>query len=107
MTGDRPVRIGISSCLLGEAVRFDGGHKRDGFLVDRLGPHVEWVPVCPEVEIGLPTPRPALRLVQAAGGGEVRLVTPKTGQDHTAAMTAYARERAEALAGCDLSGYVL
>ncbi|HVW33067.1 MAG TPA: DUF523 domain-containing protein, partial [Acidimicrobiia bacterium] len=67
MTGDRSVRIGISSCLLGEEVRFDGGHKRDSFLVDRLGPHVEWVPVCPEVEVGLPTPRPALRLVGGAG----------------------------------------
>ena len=107
MTSDRPVRIGISSCLLGETVRFDGGHKRDNFLVDRLGAHVEWVAVCPEVEIGLGTPRPALRLVQGAGPGEVRLVTPKTGQDHTAAMSDYARERVEALAGCDLSGYVL
>jgi uncharacterized protein YbgA (DUF1722 family)/uncharacterized protein YbbK (DUF523 family) len=107
MTSDRPVRIGISSCLLGETVRFDGGHKRDNFLVDRLGPHVEWVPVCPEVEVGLGTPRPALRLVQGVRPGEVRLVTPKTGEDHTEAMTAFARERVESLAGCDLSGYVL
>lgn len=108
MTGDRPVRIGISSCLLGQAVRFDGGHKRDGFLVDRLGPHVEWVAVCPEVEVGLPTPRPSLRLVQGGGdGSDLRLVTPKTGEDHTVAMTTYARERVEALAACDLSGYVL
>jgi uncharacterized protein YbgA (DUF1722 family)/uncharacterized protein YbbK (DUF523 family) len=50
MTSDRPVRIGISSCLLGETVRFDGGHKRHAFLVDRLGRHVEFVTVCPEVE---------------------------------------------------------
>jgi uncharacterized protein YbbK (DUF523 family)/uncharacterized protein YbgA (DUF1722 family) len=107
MTGDRPVRIGISSCLLGQTVRFDGGHKRDGFLVDRLGPHVEWVPVCPEVEVGLPTPRPSLRLVQDGGGSDVRRVTPRTGEDHTAAMTAYAREKVEALATCELSGYVL
>ncbi len=107
MTADRPVRIGISSCLLGEPVRFDGGHKRDGFLVDRLGPHVEWVPVCPEVDIGLPTPRPSLRLVQDGAGSHLRLVSPKTGEDHTAAMTTYAREKVEVLAACDLSGYVL
>ncbi|MEK7798135.1 MAG: DUF523 domain-containing protein, partial [Nitrospirota bacterium] len=46
-------RIGISQCLLGDNVRYDGGHKRDSFLIETLGPHVEWVPVCPEVEIGM------------------------------------------------------
>jgi len=107
MTSDRPVRIGISSCLLGETVRFDGGHKRDAFLVDQLGRHVEFVAVCPEVEMGLGTPRPALRLVQGEGDGDVRLVMPKTGDDHTAAMTAYARERVEGLGACDLSGFIL
>jgi uncharacterized protein YbbK (DUF523 family) len=48
-----PIRIGISSCLLGRKVRYDGGHKRDAFLVDTFGRHVEWVPVCPEVEMGM------------------------------------------------------
>jgi len=57
------VRIGISSCLLGERVRFDGGHKRDAFLADMFGRHVEWVPVCPEFEMGLGVPRETLRLV--------------------------------------------
>ncbi len=59
------IRIGISSCLLGQEVRFDGGHKRDPFLTDTLGPQVEWVPVCPEVEMGLGTPRETLRLVRS------------------------------------------
>ena len=58
-----PLRLGISRCLLGEEVRFDGGHKQDNFLTEVLGGHVEWVPVCPEVEAGLGTPREAMRLV--------------------------------------------
>ena len=57
-----PIRLGISACLLGERVRFDGGHKRDPFLVETLGPFVEWVPVCPEVESGMAAPRESLRL---------------------------------------------
>ena len=52
-----PVRILVSACLLGEKVRYDGGHKRDLFLIETLGPHVEWVQVCPEVDCGLPVPR--------------------------------------------------
>jgi uncharacterized protein YbgA (DUF1722 family)/uncharacterized protein YbbK (DUF523 family) len=103
-TGD-PIRIGISSCLLGEEVRFDGGHKRDSFLVDTFGTWVEWVQVCPEVEFGLGTPRETLRLIRDRA--ELRLVTTKTGIDHTVGMTAWARRRAEALAGEDLCGYVL
>ena len=61
------IRVGVSRCLLGEAVRFDGGHKRDRYVTDVLGPHFDWVPVCPEVEIGLPIPRPPIRLVQIDG----------------------------------------
>jgi uncharacterized protein YbbK (DUF523 family) len=100
-----PLRIGVSSCLLGETVRWDGGHKRDRFLTDELGPFVEWVPVCPEVEVGLGTPRPTLRLVRR--GGDVRMIEPKSGSDHTDAMRAYARRRVRALDREDLSGYVL
>jgi Uncharacterized conserved protein len=59
------IRLGISACLLGQEVRFDGGHKRDPFLTDELGKHVEWVPVCPEVEVGMGTPREPLQLVRA------------------------------------------
>jgi uncharacterized protein YbgA (DUF1722 family)/uncharacterized protein YbbK (DUF523 family) len=102
---EKPIRIGISSCLLGEEVRFDGGHKRDSFLADTFGKWVEWVMVCPEVEVGMGTPRETLRLVRDKG--ELRMVTTKTGVDHTGAMQAWARRRAEALAGEDLCGYVL
>jgi uncharacterized protein YbgA (DUF1722 family) len=72
---DRPIRIGISACLLGRKVRFDGGHKQDRFLTDTLGEYFEWVPVCPEVEVGLPTPRPSLRL--QLDGDQIRMVMPK------------------------------
>ena len=100
-----PLRIGISSCLLGQLVRYDGGHKHDRFLTDTLGPFVEWVPVCPEVELGLGTPRESIHLVE--DGGAVRLVGTRSGSDHTEAMRRYARSRVEALAREDLSGYVL
>lgn len=76
-------RIGVSSCLLGEQVRFDGGHKRHRFLADVLDPYVDWVPFCPEVAIGLGTPRETLRLTD---GG--RLVNRSRTADHTAAMAA-------------------
>ena len=100
-----PIRLGISACLLGERVRFDGGHKRDPFLVETLGPFVEWVPVCPEVESGMPAPRESLRLVQA--GRELRLITNKTAQDQTVSMRSYARRRLEELADAELCGFVL
>jgi uncharacterized protein YbbK (DUF523 family)/uncharacterized protein YbgA (DUF1722 family) len=99
------IRLGISACLLGEEVRFDGGHKRDRFLTDVLGKHVEWVPVCPEVEMGLGTPRETLRLVH--NGRRVRMLTTRTGIDHTAGMEGWASKRLRELALEDLSGYVL
>ncbi len=99
------VRIGISACLLGDEVRFDGGHKRDRFLADTLGPHVEWVRVCPEVELGLGVPRETLRLVRVNGG--VRMITTRTNVDHTDAMSAWARRRVNELASMELGGYVL
>jgi uncharacterized protein YbgA (DUF1722 family)/uncharacterized protein YbbK (DUF523 family) len=102
---DRP-RIGISACLLGDQVRFDGGHKRDPFLTDVLAPHVQFVRVCPEVEVGMGTPRETLRLVRAADA-TVRMVTTRTGIDHTAAMAAWSRSRLSELDRADLSGYIL
>jgi uncharacterized protein YbgA (DUF1722 family)/uncharacterized protein YbbK (DUF523 family) len=105
-SGDRaPIRIGISACLLGDQVRFDGGHKRDQFLTDTLGRFVEWIRVCPEVEMGLGTPRETLRLVRV--GGTLRMITTRTGTDHTDAMNAWARRRTAELAEEDLCGYVL
>ena len=88
-------RVGMSSCLLGEEVRFNGGHKRYRFLTDELGPHVDWVPCCPEVSIGLGTPREPIRIT--AGG---RLVNRGGTADHTEAMTALP------LPPGDLDGYV-
>ena len=104
-SGARPIRLGISSCLLGEAVRFDGGHKRDAFLTETFGQFVEWVPVCPEMECGLGAPREAMRLARV--GGALRLLTVKTAVDLTDRMEGYARRRVEQLASEELSGYVL
>jgi uncharacterized protein YbgA (DUF1722 family)/uncharacterized protein YbbK (DUF523 family) len=102
------VRVGISACLLGQEVRYNGGHKRDAFLTDTFGRYVEWVAVCPEVELGMGTPRPPIRLERhERNRGEVRLVMPSTGEDYTDAMRAWAGRRAEDLAALDLDGYVL
>ncbi|HUF24163.1 MAG TPA: DUF523 domain-containing protein [Vicinamibacterales bacterium] len=98
-------RVGISSCLLGQAVRHDGGHKRDESLIADLEPHVEWVPVCPEIEIGLGTPRPPIELQDI--GGAIRLIMPSTGRDLTGVMREYAERKVEALADMRLAGYVL
>ncbi|MYD69131.1 MAG: DUF523 and DUF1722 domain-containing protein [Acidobacteria bacterium] len=106
-TSETPVRIGISTCLLGENVRHDGGHKREAFLVETLGRLVEWVPVCPEVELGLGTPREPIRLVRDAGQADgVRLVS-RSGVRLTGRMRQFARRRIRALAKEDLSGYIL
>ena len=70
------IKLGISSCLLGNPVRYDGGHKLDRFLTDTLGRYVDWLPVCPEVECGLPVPREAMRLV--GDPEDPRLVTFRT-----------------------------
>jgi len=105
MSGDVRVRLGVSSCLLGHPVRFDGGHRRDAFVADTLGPYVEWVPVCPELEAGLGAPRPALRLVKA--GEDVRLVTVHGARDLTDVVRAHAVRRADELARLDLDGFVL
>jgi uncharacterized protein YbgA (DUF1722 family)/uncharacterized protein YbbK (DUF523 family) len=99
------IRLGISTCLLGENVRFDGGHKHDQYLTGTLGSFVEWVSVCPEVEIGLGTPRESLHL---AGDPEApRLVTTKTNQDHTTAMLKFAQAKIEQLKRLQLNGYIL
>jgi uncharacterized protein YbgA (DUF1722 family)/uncharacterized protein YbbK (DUF523 family) len=98
------LRLGISRCLLGDEVRFDGGHKRDSFLTDVFGRYVEWVPVCPEVEAGLGTPREAMRLV--GDPQNPRLVTIKSGTDHTRALETLTKNRIAQLMELDLSGYV-
>jgi uncharacterized protein YbbK (DUF523 family) len=102
---DRP-RIGISACLLGERVRYNGGDKRDAWLVDVLGPAVEWIPVCPEVEAGFGTPREPMELMRDAQGG-IMLVTTVPRSDLTATLRALSERRADELAMLDLDGYVL
>ncbi len=98
------IRVGISACLLGEKVRYDGGHKLDHYLKDTLGEYVEWVSVCPEVETGLPVPREAMRLV---GDPESpRLVTIKTGIDLTERMQIWSHKRLRELEKKDLCGFV-
>ena len=106
MNIDHSLRIGISACLVGQEVRFDGGHKRDGLLMQSFGPDVEWVPVCPEVEVGMSTPREPLRLEQDDAGG-VRMVTIDTRIDFTGRMEAWSQKRLAGLARLELDGYVL
>ena len=104
MTKPTPPRIGISQCLLGDNVRYDGGHKLDSVLIETLGRYVEWVPVCPEVEVGLGTPREPMRLV--GNRHAPRLVTINTGMDYTEAMNRFAQQRVRELADLNLSGFV-
>ena len=99
------LRLGISSCLLGQRVRYDGGDKRAPLLSEVVGARVEWVPVCPEVELGLGTPRPPMVLRRA--NGAPRLWTPSTGTDHSEAMRRWARQRIAALGEARIAGYVL
>lgn len=101
-----PLRIGVSACLLGAKVRFDGQHKRDAFLNDALAPFVTWVSVCPEVEVGMGIPRPPVRLVRGSAGRSLMLAKPDDA-DWTDRMEALSAKRAEALARDDLSGFVL
>lgn len=96
-----PVRVGVSACLLGEAVRADGSHCQDGFLLQTLAQRVELVPACPEVELGLGVPRAPLRL--EAGDDGPRLVQPATGTDLTEDLAALA----STLGVADLDGYVV
>ncbi|UCF30741.1 MAG: DUF523 and DUF1722 domain-containing protein [bacterium] len=101
---DERLRVGISTCLLGENVRWDGGHQLDRYLADTLGKFVEYVPVCPEVECGFPIPREPFHL---EGDPErPRLITSRTGVDHTERMERWARKRVEELEGEELCGFI-
>lgn len=98
------IRLGISTCLLGEKVRYDGQHKLNRFLRDTLGQYVDYVPVCPEVECGLPVPREAMRLV--GDPAAPRLMTIRTGRDLTEQMQTWARGRLDELDHENLCGYI-
>jgi uncharacterized protein YbbK (DUF523 family) len=97
-------RLGISACLLGEKVRYDGRDKREDALVRALGPIVEWVPVCPELEVGMGVPREPIRLVGPPASP--RLVGERSARDHTESMRRYAEERVAELARMGLAGFV-
>ena len=97
-------RLGISACLLGEKVRYDGGDKRDRFLTDTFGLHVEWIPVCPELEVGMGVPREPVRLV--GNVSDSRMIAERSGKDWTSNMQRFASERARTLNELELSGYI-
>lgn len=100
-----PLRLGISACLLGQEVRFDGQHKRDGFLVETVGRFVEWVPVCPEDESGMGTPREPMHL--EGDSADPVLVTIRTRRDLTSVLGEWADEAVPRLMAEDLDGFVL
>jgi uncharacterized protein YbgA (DUF1722 family)/uncharacterized protein YbbK (DUF523 family) len=98
------IKLGVSTCLLGERVRYDGGHKLDVFLRDTLGRYVTYVPVCPEVECGMPIPREAVRMV--GDPASPRLMTQKTNRDMTGQMRSWARGRLDKLEKEGLCGFI-
>ena len=98
------IKIGISTCLLGEKVRYDGGHKLDRYITDTLGNYFEWLPVCPEVEYGLPVPRESMHLI--GDPASPRLVTVRTGVDHTEGMKKWAEDKLRQLEKEDLCGFI-
>lgn len=102
---EEAIAVGVSACLLGEKVRYDGGHKRDNYVADVLGRYFRFVPVCPELDIGLGVPRETLRLVRTRDG--IRMIAPGSGVDHTATMREYAKRRTRQLRELGLRGYIL
>jgi uncharacterized protein YbbK (DUF523 family) len=98
------IRMGISSCLLGNNVRYDGGHQHDRYITDTLGRYCEWVPVCPEVECGLGIPREAMHLV--GNSAKPRLITIRTGIDHTDGMLTWVKKRLKELESENLCGFI-
>lgn len=98
------IKIGISTCLIGEKVRYDGGHKHDRYITDTLGQYFEWIPVCPEVEYGLPIPREAMHLI--GNPASPRLVTIRTGIDHTEGMYKWAENKLKQLEKETLCGFI-
>lgn len=98
------IRIGVSSCLLGEKVRYDGGHRLDRWVVDTLAAQVTIVPVCPEVEVGMSVPRETVRLEGDPAGPS--MIASESGKDWTAPMNRWAEQRVHALEGEDLCGFV-
>jgi len=97
-------KLGISACLLGQKVRFDGSHKREPFLIELFRKFVEWIPICPEVEVGMGVPRESVRLVGALTNPS--MIAEKSGKDWTEAMNRFAAKRMREITENHLSGYV-
>lgn len=100
-----PIKVGISACLLGDKVRWDAGHKKDRYITDILGIYFKFVPVCPEVEVGMGVPRESVRLIGTPESP--RMVGNKTGEDWTERMHKYIEQRTRQLESYNLSGYIL
>lgn len=98
------IRVGVSSCLLGERVRWNGDHKQDRYVTDMLGTCFEWVPICPEVEIGMGIPRETVQL--QGDPHSPRMVGTSSGKDWTVRMNRYSQKKARELAKLDLCGYM-
>ena len=101
----KKLKLGVSSCLLGESVRYNGEHKRDSTVIDLLGQQFEAVPVCPEVELGMGVPREPVRLVANDASSE-RMVGSEAGKDWTQAMVDFNSIKLEALRQQNLSGFI-
>ena len=100
------IPVGISSCLLGENVRFDGGHKQHSYVQQTLGEYFEFKPFCPEVAIGLGIPRKPIRLIRRPGSEEIRCVsTVDSSRDFTDELADIARQQKEWHG--DLCGFIL
>lgn len=101
------MKLGVSACVIGDKVRFDSGHKLNRFLYDEVGQFAEFVPICPEVAIGLPIPRPAIRLMEVSKQN-IRLVDTKNSHnDHTEKMLQFSEQKSQQLAKQQLCGYVV
>jgi len=98
------IKIGISSCLLGEKVRYDGNHQLDRFITDTLGQYFEFIPVCPEIECGLPVPREPMHLFGSTQSP--RLITIKTGVDYTERMLTWVERKLKKLENENLCGFI-
>ncbi len=103
MTMKKPC-VGISPCLLGKKVRYDGGQRRNRYITDILGKYFAWIPVCPEVEYGLGIPREPMQLV--GDRAKPRIVTISTGIDHTDGMVKWVENKLVELEKEDLCGFI-
>jgi len=107
MHGDQyhgEMKLGVSACLVGDEVRYDGGHRRYPYLVDVLARYFTLVKVCPEVGVGMTTPRETVRLEGRADAP--RMIASETGSDWTARMNRWSRAKVRELKGEDLCGFV-